>query len=83
MYLNKIKLFLVISICLIFFFSTYSDVKSQEVKIISGIAKVIDGDTIKIEKNKIRLFGIDAPEKKQKCKKPWLSIHINSIYSLH
>ena len=69
MFLNKIKLFLVISICLIFFFLTYNDVKSQEPKIISGIAKVIDGDTIKIKKNKIRLFGIDAPEMKQICKK--------------
>ena len=38
------------------------------------MAKVIDGDTIKIEKNKIRLFGIDAPEKNQQCQKPWLSI---------
>ena len=74
MYLNKIKFFLVISICLLFFFLTYNDVKSQELKIISGIAKVIDGDTIKIENNRIRLFGIDAPEKKQKCQKPWLSI---------
>ena len=74
MFLNKIKLFLVISICLIFFFLTYNDVKSDEPKIISGIAKVIDGDTIKIEKNKIRLFGIDAPEKKQQCQKPWLTI---------
>ena len=42
----------------------YNDVKSQEPKIISGIAKVVDGDTIKIGKNKIRLLGIDAPEKK-------------------
>ena len=74
MYLNKIKLFLVISICLIFFFLTYNDVKSDEVKIISGIAKVIDGDTIRINKKKIRFFGIDAPEKKQKCQKPWLTI---------
>ena len=74
MFLNKIKLFLLISICLIFFFLTYNDVKSDELKIISGIAKVIDGDNIKIEKNKIRLFGIDAPEKKQKCQKPWLLI---------
>ena len=41
---------------------------------ISGKALVIDGDTIKIDSNKIRLFGIDAPEKKQKCQKPWLSI---------
>ena len=74
MFLNKIKLFLVISICLIFFFLTYNDVKSDELKIISGIAKVIDGDTIKIKKNKIRLFGIDAPEKKQQCQKPLLTI---------
>ena len=79
MFLNKIKLFLVISICLIFFFLTYNDVKSQEPKIISGIAKVIDGDTIKIEKNKIRLFGIDAPESKQVCKKIWLSISFLSF----
>ena len=74
MYLNKIKLFLVISICLIFFLLTYKDVKSDEVKIISGIAKVIDGDTIRINKKKIRFFGIDAPEKKQKCQKPWITI---------
>jgi len=36
-------------------------------KTIMGKAKVIDGDTIHINKNKIRLHGIDAPEKKQKC----------------
>ena len=79
MFLNKIKLFLVISICLIFFFLTYNDVKSQELKIISGIAKVIDGDTIKIRKNKIRLYGIDAPESKQICQKPWLTISFLSF----
>ena len=45
-------------------------------KIISGKAKVIDGDTIKINKKKIRLFGIDAPENKQVCKKIYLSFFI-------
>ena len=28
---------------------------------------MIDGDTIHIGKNKIRLHGIDAPERNQKC----------------
>jgi len=79
MFLNKIKIFLLISICLIFFFLTYNDVKSEEIKVISGIAKVTDGDTIKINKKKIRLMGIDAPEKKQKCKKTWLSISFISF----
>ena len=62
MYLNKIKLFLVISICLIFFFLTYNDVKSYEIKI-------IDGDTIHLNKEKIRFTGIDTPELKQTCSK--------------
>ena len=34
---------------------------------ITGGARVIDGDTIHVGKNKIRLYGIDAPEKKQLC----------------
>ena len=79
MFLNKIKIFLLISICLIFFFLTYNDVKSDEIKIISGVAKVIDGDTIKIDNKKIRLMGIDAPENKQKCKQIWLSISFISF----
>ena len=62
MFLNKTKLFLVISVCLIFFFLTYNDVKSQEIKIIKGKALVVDGDTIKINGEKIRFSGIDAPE---------------------
>ena len=35
---------------------------------ISGSAKVIDGDTIKIGSARIRLHGIDAPESAQVCK---------------
>ncbi len=79
MFLNKIKIFLLISTCLIFFFLTYNDVNSEEIKVISGIARVTDGDTIKINKKKIRLMGIDAPEKKQTCKKTWLSISFISF----
>ena len=38
-------------------------------KTITGNAKVIDGDTIHIGSNKIRLHGIDAPETDQTCEK--------------
>ena len=34
---------------------------------INGKASIIDGDTIHVEKNKIRLYGIDAPEINQSC----------------
>ena len=34
---------------------------------IYGTPTIIDGDTIKILNNKIRLHGIDAPENNQKC----------------
>ena len=36
---------------------------------IYGLPVITDGDTIKISNNKIRLHGIDAPEKNQKCYK--------------
>ena len=36
---------------------------------ISGVPKIIDGDTIHINDNKFRLEGIDAPEMRQQCKK--------------
>ena len=62
MYLNKTNLFSAISICLIFFFLTYFDVKSDELKI-------IDGDTIHLNGEKIRFSGIDTPEIKQTCTK--------------
>ena len=62
---------------LIFFL--FSIVSHSSEKIILGNAKVIDGDTIKINDNKIRLFGIDAPEKKQMCEKNFLTISFLSF----
>ena len=59
-------------ILLIIFFSKTNSYSED----ITGYAKVIDGDTIKINGNKIRLYGIDAPENKQICSKPWLSFNI-------
>ena len=47
------------------FFFFYSN--TLFAKTIIGKARVIDGDTIHINKDKIRLHGIDAPENNQKC----------------
>lgn len=34
----------------------------------SGVARVIDGDTLDIADRRVRLFGIDAPERDQTCR---------------
>jgi endonuclease YncB( thermonuclease family) len=61
------------SIVLIFFISTSfsNSFDFGETMVVSGKASIIDGDTIRINKKKIRLYGIDAPELKQTC--GWLS----------
>ena len=58
-------------IIIILTLSFFQNVQASE---IIGIPKVVDGDTIHIKSYKIRLEGIDAPEMKQKCKKPFLQI---------
>ena len=60
MFLNKRKIILVISISLLIFFLIFNHVKSQEVR-------VVDGDTIHLNSEKIRFTGIDTPELKQTC----------------
>ena len=80
MFFTKRKAILLFIICLIFFFLTYQDVKSSEITSVTGYAKVTDGDTIKIDTFKIRLDGIDAPEKKQKCKRPNFTIFMFTFY---
>ena len=60
MYLSKKKAILATSILLLVFFFTYTNIKSQDIKI-------TDGDTIKINGEKIRFSGIDTPELKQTC----------------
>ena len=51
---------------IIIFLVILSNSKAEE---ISGIPKVVDGDTIHINNYKFRLEGIDAPEKRQQSKK--------------
>ena len=62
MYLNKRKAIFLISILSLVFFLTINDIKSQELK-------VVDGDTIYLNGEKIRFTGIDTPELKQTCLK--------------
>ena len=56
---------------LIFFFLINQNIFAET---IYGKPKIIDGDTIKINLKKIRLHGIDAPEKNQICKKNYFSL---------
>ena len=60
MYLNKRKIIFLINIFLLVFLLTINDIKSQELK-------VVDGDTIHLNGEKIRFTGIDTPELKQTC----------------
>ena len=55
---------------LVFFFLFLSSLANSEEKFINGYqVRVIDGDSVEIMKEKIRLFGIDAPEINQMCYK--------------
>ena len=56
---------------IILFLILFSNTIAEE---ISGIPKIVDGDTVHINENKFRLEGIDAPEMRQKCKKESLKI---------
>ena len=60
MFLNKKKVILAISIFSLIFFLIFNQVSSQELR-------VVDGDTIHLNGEKIRFTGIDTPELKQTC----------------
>ena len=60
MFLNKKKIILAISISSLIFFLIFNQVSSQELR-------VVDGDTIHLNGEKIRFTGIDTPELKQTC----------------
>ena len=62
MFLNKRKAIFLISVTALVFILTINQVKSQTIKI-------VDGDTIHLNGEKIRFTGIDTPELKQSCLK--------------
>ena len=62
MFLNKKKAIFLISVSALIFILTINQVKSQ-------ILKIVDGDTIHLNGEKIRFTGIDTPELKQSCLK--------------
>ena len=62
MFLNKKKIIFLISVSVLVFILSINQVKSQTIKI-------VDGDTIYLNGEKIRFTGIDTPELKQTCLK--------------
>ena len=62
MFLNKRKTIFLTSILVIIFFFIFNYFKPQEIR-------VVDGDTIHLNNEKIRFTGIDTPELKQTCVK--------------
>jgi len=62
MFLNKKKVIFLINVSAIIFILSINQVKSQTIKI-------VDGDTIYLNGEKIRFAGIDTPELKQTCLK--------------
>ena len=46
---------------------------------ITGIPRIVDGDTVQIDATKIRLTGIDAPETDQVCPEPANAGHAVSL----
>ena len=68
MFLNKRKAIFLISVFLLIFILIINQVKSQTIKI-------VDGDTIHLNGEKIRFNGIDTPELKQSCLKEGIKVY--------
>ena len=69
MFYTKKKLVILIIISSIFFILTYNDVRSENINKISGFAKVVDGDTIKINSKKFDYTVLMHLKKNKNVKK--------------
>lgn len=77
--LNLISLIIFLSLCFLFHEISSAEISNAQNNIFrvkshlvfdkkfNGKAYVLDGDSIKVGNKEVRLFGIDAPEYKQKC----------------
>ena len=65
---------------IVLFLIFFSNTIAEE---ISGVPKIVDGDTVYINDNKFRLEGIDAPEMRQQCKKEFFKISFLIGYTFY
>ena len=71
---SKLKRLFDISLTLLFFITVFAGVfllqsEPDPQPILTGKPRIIDGDTLSLGSNRIRLQGIDAPELSQRCHK--------------
>lgn len=63
---RQVKAIRRIALGLLVAFSAVASAKATE---LSGVASVVDGDTLELHGHRIRLHGIDAPESAQACRR--------------
>jgi endonuclease YncB( thermonuclease family) len=72
MYATRLPVAFALAASFLFVPASHIDARTGEpANAITGIARVIDGDTISVGELRIRLEGIDAPEAGQSCQRRW------------